>query len=306
MTSLKQDTTGHSISEYVLLFGIVTVVSITALSSLGTDISNLISPDTEVKSEISKLYSLLDTSDRGEEPSSPLLNDILISDQVSSQNSLDILMSQGSVTTSGQGFTDLADRLNNEGIGALSEALANDLDLIILSQNLNPEQQRVLRDLANQAHDIAAIQRTIEAAANTATAPSEFAYAPVKYKGQDYTVAELAGFLDFYGDGTPFETHSPVTAPGAGDSLNQFQTTYKQAQSVGALDNPQINDIVTNHANQIGYLAESVGHKVWQYATDNTLKPDSYNNSLASDATDIHATGICTTGKQKDTGEKCS
>ncbi len=303
----RKGATGHHISEYVLLFGLITVVSITALSSLGGNISGLISyGEPETKAQVDELYDLLNPKEETNTDLSPLAGNSLISNGIDSLDQLDGLDALGTITTSGQGFLDLADRLGSNGIGAVSETLADEMELMLLNPVLNPNQEAILRDLANQAHEIATIQRLIEEASTTATDSAGFASSLISYDGQTYNALELSKLIEFDNTGTPFESNSPITAPGAGPALSDFQATYAQAQSMGALDDPQIEAVITDHANQIGYLAEATGHRMWLYSRpDSTLSPNNYNNELRSDATDVHATGICATGRSKDTGKEC-
>ncbi|HEY9687923.1 MAG TPA: Flp family type IVb pilin [Coleofasciculaceae cyanobacterium] len=149
-------------------------------------------------------------------------------------------------------------------------------------------QAGMLADLANQGHRMAEIQQAIESALASGATPDTA-----------ITIGDQTQSIESWADGLSATTCTG--APTCGVQVNSLNDLLAQASQSGALDDPTVRFLVEALTADIVYLSEPYDDALDNYTTYDNLQVKAVDTVVNSDAE-----GICTTGKGKDNGVKCT
>ncbi len=231
-----------------------------------------------------------------------------------------IRLSDGSILTIENHPGDLLRSIETSGANGTTTELAAGFEEIVRQLHEHGEisdaETRMLIELANQGHRMAALEKLVEDAAAAATSGADYRSTLIEYNGQHYTPRELMKTHLAYHNwepgmaNDPFFTEKIVMRNGVEErayprgETGEFVRLYNEVKNAGMLDNPMINSIVTGFSKQIVILSEQVD-TVYSSVNDNTAL-DNLTNEVYSRSTDLNSAGICHTGGGEDSGVNCS
>jgi len=208
----------------------------------------------------------------------------------------------------------LADKVQTSGANGATELLANQLsaaaELLLAEGKIDASQYDILMQLANQGHEIAQIESLIANAISSANGDTTLLQnMTLVYNGSTYTVTELSQMIGTGATPADLATSNVLALdPAQYDSqIASFASLYTEALNSGALSDPTALSTVTSAAQQIGNLAESVEDTVYQVNnTGLAATTAAVQTQVASVASQMDSSNICTAGSFQDNGVLCS
>lgn len=170
---------------------------------------------------------------------------------------------------------------------------------------ITEEQRQTLLKLANKGHDMAYVERLVEDFVDLAgDRRKEFSNQTYEFQGKKYTpmeLVQLVGYVKSYPSDVLKET------PGGGALLTDFQRLYQEANNNGSLSNAAMKSLVMAAAAQIVMTGELMENSYYHYETGHFRFKNKSDmmNQVASDATNLHSSHICTAGHNIDGGTFC-
>jgi len=235
-------------------------------------------------------------------------------------NDSSILLPDGTMLNLGKYPTNLSKAVETTGVNGTTEMLLGSLESIAKSLKdqgkLTSEQASIFADLANKGHKIADIERTIHDLGQQCNNDSvcfnstQVTYDGVTYKNAWELAGQQVGKHEEGGDPYFWQTNSlggkdmsngsewGVTSQGFYDELARLQNS-------GALNDPQINSIVTGLVGNITKIADTMESETFINVVYGSSKPADINSLVAAKTTDGDAAKICTTGQGTDSGIHC-
>ncbi len=281
---------GKTLAEYALIAFLVALVSIPALTYLGTEIDAMYTGSDPIN-KAQPLFALLNgsgsqngSSAATAENNPPGGANTTMGNAEGGMVSYDYTFSQAIQSSSVEG---IIENLKNGGMGGVTSSLASNLDELInqleASGDMSPEEAAHFRKLSNQGHLIADIQRTIEEAVlKFHGTPDDdnftaFRQQKVVYQGQEMTVQQLAAMVDWMHQmpdnwynqlasgkidtsSTTFFEGANVTHDNGKNELGRFIDLYQDTLNFTAYqDHPELRDYVTSLSATIAYLSDMSG-----------------------------------------------
>jgi Flp pilus assembly pilin Flp len=318
---------GQSLSEYSLLGGIVVLLAIGGIVSLGQSVDGIFENMFASSVSTAGAGGMQVTATNGAPSSAPSPSSSSASSPAGTQG-LTITLSSGQQISLNDYPSKLKTSLQTNGANGTTAMLLANLDSVI--QQLQAEgqvtdaQANLLIALSNQGHKIAEVEKLIEdALANANGDASKFLNTPITYNGKTYPGPKMLG--QEIGFGIMWNTDGAYQD---GVMAQQFRALYDQAVAQGALNDPVAQSIVNILTNQIANTADGVETAVYKISIGES-SPSGYNqaaaNSLterdqslgintqssladlpASTITNQDAAGICAAGSGTDGGKSCT
>jgi hypothetical protein len=238
----------------------------------------------------------------------------------------------------------ITSNIETAGVSGTTEKLLAQLDQMTQEMHelgeLTPEEESLLKQLSNQGHRIASIEKLIEDAWKNSNSLSEFMAQQIEFDGRTYNPHELSSLLGWtassYGismqNGTDeFLTTKNISAVIDGkenisspsQETSRFIDLYNAVQASGLADKPQAQQVVRALSGQIIIISDTLsdftyyadhasqGH-VFESAEiilndieTNGYQKDYMDRYNASRATHANSFGICSTGGHQDSGVQC-
>lgn len=295
---------GQALTEYGLIGGTVFAIVLVSLSPLGHNIADLFS------SMVSPPPKNLDLPNSGSG-----INVTVIGENGSdSPDNTGSIGGQGNDSDSGgSGVTqnipkDLPGYIQVAGANGTTELFADQIrsvaDQLLASGKITQEQANKYYDLANQGNRIASMEKLIEDAMAHGTKT-------VTFEGKTYTPFELSrkvGWPDepanYYS--TPVKTAEDALnrSPGSrSETMQSFLSSYEQLKNSGAMNDPNIKNLVSALSAKISYLSEIIESNVSdQHWGDTKTSLKSY---MASQTSYWNSSQICGIGGGKTAHVRC-
>jgi hypothetical protein len=281
---------GQGLSEYTLIGFIIATVAIVGLAQLGINLNG-------------HFGSMIDAR-----------QPVNVSSVGKTDISNGINVSQGLRFTTAKGLVidlpgyphSLSQTITTAGANGTTDLLANNLESLaeqlLKSGEISQTQYNSLITLANKGHELAVVEGKFEQIA----AESASGYEMEKAIEQDSTLGYWHRGRFYYnlsyleGDNDPTTLRDPLTEP-AKSYIQEFLDVYRSTLKNGSLQDPSVEQVVSNLVANIAYLANVVGGTSGQVATGQ-FPPD----QMASYMMHQDSTGICAAGNGTDSGFQCS
>lgn len=151
--------------------------------------------------------------------------------------------------------------------------------------NLSPEQAEIVKDVANTAHKVAALQQLLTDLSNYSNGDIEkFRNSTVVFEGQTMTALQIAKALGKYG------------------LVAQLDT--KKNNLLASTTDPAVVSVVAGLTDQVKQNATATSQAA-KTAVMTATDPTSVSQVTDATQTDTQASQICDAGKGKDTSKKC-
>jgi Flp pilus assembly pilin Flp len=287
--------TGQSVSEYSLAAGLVVVLSITAMSFLGGQVSNVF---TSMFSSGSSQVTATGNTNTNSNPGN---------NSAGNSFPMTITMSNGQQLTVNMP-ANLKDTVATSGVNGTTSALLADFKSVTeqmhISGDITEEQYSSLIALANQGYRIAEIEGLIEKTANTSANGYTFINTSVQFDGQAMTIWELHTLIGS-APAVPGDYTTPLTTASESNlETANFIKLYNDALSSGALSNPEMQAYVNLLATEIAYLSEVTEAAV--ATVPGTADPCVYwADIITSETTRLDSDSICQVGGGEVTETTC-
>lgn len=199
--------------------------------------------------------------------------------------------------------TDLARSIETLGANGTTLMLAQSLHALgqqLLEQGkITQAGANALSALANQGHQIAAVESAIESvAAQSGGDVDAFRNTPVTYNGQTYANGyELSVGLI----GTTNGSNGYEFAP----EVDKFWSLYSDLWGAGVMNDPGVKELVAYHVQTIHNIADNTRVVGYNMLNHNTGTPDQFNEINASKYTNNQSASICNLGGGLDSGVSC-
>lgn len=302
-----QQSSGQSLAEYGIILSLVAIAGIGGLALFGGSILDGLRGMGPEQTATASAVS------QGADP--PGLNSTA-STAVQSQPPSEATGQTGNITLSNgkvvsfNSITDMVTSVTTAGANGTTTQLAGSLEslaqALLSAGEITEAEASGLKDLANIGHRMAGMQKVIEESLSLAETGNEFYTMDVAWEGKTIAMSSLSGQMDFEqvtGDWR-VDISNPDSLPGAGPEMQKFLKTYQQIESSGLMQDPAVFAQVNDLAAKIVSLAETTEHAVSITDTKNT-SPTGISDIIVSKTTDIYSAEICTTGGNRDSGQKC-
>ncbi len=193
-------------------------------------------------------------------------------------------------------ISNLSESIETAGANGTTTLLIGSLETLIahaeLLGELDPEQVKILRALANQGHRIALIEQTME---TMDTMASQVLKSTVTFEDQEYPKDDLARKVST-----------------SGEDGAEFLALYQEAIAQGALKDPTMGAVISHLVQDILLTSDAFYEVVLESnsAFDFKLNNEINSSLMASKVTDEDSKGICdtsgNTSKNGATGLSCS
>lgn len=200
-------------------------------------------------------------------------------------------------------------KLQTLGANGTTELLAKQIALLAKSLyekgEITEEQRQTLLELANKGHDMAHVEGLVEDFVELAgDRQKEFSSKTYEFQGKQYTPMELVQMVGYVGS---YSSDLLRETPGGGALLTDFQRLYQEADKNGSLSNPAMKSLVMAAAAQIVMTGELVENSYYHYEIGylKFKNKSDMMNQMASDATNLHSSHICTAGNNINGGTFC-
>jgi hypothetical protein len=295
---------GQGLSEYAMIGALVVVVALGGLTLLGGKLSNLFGgmigkpkpPVLAVTSPSTSPQSAPDlpgTAETPAEPRQPM--------QTLPASPVTFKLPSGTLLNLGMP-TDVTESVQTIGangtlimVGTSIKSMAEQL---LASGDINQEQANTLMRLANQAHHMAEIQKTLETiSASYGSDTERFKNAPVTIEGKTYANAYEAALSIGYNDETSAR----------GGELQEFWDLYRNATGAVYMWPPELKAVLEYHAKTVNDLTDSTRVSIRDIMVYNSGTPDKLADMMVNTMTHKKSASICQmdSGNQ-DSGLQCS
>jgi hypothetical protein len=306
-------TAGQSLQEYALIFGLVTVLGVGVLMTLGDTLSDLLTGDRPVQGLQSTTDILVTSTPSGGGTTAP---NVFFDSQ---SETLSFNLPNGQPVTLEQFPLDVQEGLNTTSIEGVNAKLLDTLDSLVQqlegSNAFSPEMLYSLKNLSNKAHALGGVQGGLEQGANNMTSLHTPA-APIQaYLAQYYDEIMSIGYLS---DETTSDyavnlstdpaleaymkkLYPPSEEKGyqaVGTSLYDTLKAYQKAEESGALSNTEVKTVVDMLMKNIVDVSQAVHQSA-------LTQPDQMATTAASHLTHDNAGGICVVAQGESTGHSC-
>lgn len=219
--------------------------------------------------------------------------------------------------------TPLSQNVSTNGANGATQILANTIETMAeqlkSSGTLSTQQYNTLMALANQGHRLGELAGLSEQAAALGRSGSNYLTLNVKFDGENISVRDLGNMIGYSipsNAGPKFDNSTGsiyTTMPkdplnptyGAQGELQSFLDLYHQAERSGALNDPNINKIISSLSSQIALINESVDQAQGAVYVQ-MIAGNAFREQAASSLTHEKSATICTTGGGQDSGVQCS
>lgn len=302
---------GQSLQEYAMLFGLVVIVAVAAVSTLGNQSSALIDNSRQTlvgsKSPFSKNAGLLQ--------SAPLA--------IPGVTTATVTLADGSKITLTDYPTDLAQSVETVGVDGTSKLLAATLKSLAKqlrdSGKISDIEFDQLASLSNKGYQLAEIEGMIEDAARGAKDRNTFIQSSFGVGDTHYgSLAELARSIGWQGaddqsdslidflDSRSLYKKGGMLMPG--EFLYSFYDSFRAVDEGGKITDPVVSALVLKLTEQIASLSDSLE----TVTTDIVSLPEEgeinalLKSKLTSRLGTYKAGGICALGGGAESGVQCS
>lgn len=281
---------GQAISEYCLIGALIAVTSITALTMLGSNLSlsmdSMLSAPPKVSKEANP--SLVPNASDAGNFRNP-----------GPSNGITIILQSGRTLHLDNYPMNVAKSVQTAGVNGATRIMADNIISIahqlVQSGEISPVQESQLISLANQAHNLAEIEKMVESTLQKNLDKTTLMTTSVTFNNTTYThIGDLVNEIGILDDSQT-----------AGGQLANFNTLLAQINSSGAIADPVLNQLVNGLASNVQNLADQTENIFWD-VTNNGLPPSAFSSTVASKTTTEDAASICTTGQGTDNGISCT
>ena len=306
-THQKTGQQGQSLVEYGLLVAFIAVVSLGALTVLGTETDNAISTaGTGIMGQPSSGATANGAVGNGATPFSLDLSN------ASGLGTASVTLADGTVLPLDNYPTAMSASIETTGANGTTQLLAASMETLIEelaeSGKLDVNQTNALMNLANQGHKLAEMEFMIEQAYNNASSNSEFQNTTFMFDGEMLTPGQISQRLGFHNHRTWDMVDKDAMTLGdmtySDSEMKVFIDLYDQAVVTGALDDPQVNAVINTLSNQIAQIAGMM--EDFPEGVKKSNFESAKNDHYASHTTHMNAKGICNAGGGDDIGVQCS
>jgi hypothetical protein len=292
---------GQSMSEYTLIGGVVALSAVVALSFMGTRLSGLFGsmigkPQPMAPVTVANLPAPAPTLPPAvSTPAPPVVGTTAppasgVSIHLPNGSSLNLSLP-----------TSIPHSVQTVGANGTTEMLASSLQTManqmLASGDINQTQANTILQLANEAHHLAEIQKTLEDdSASNGTDVNAFKTKPVVIDGTTYANAYQAALSIGYDD-----------ANNRGPELQRFWDLYTNATSAVYMWPPELKAVLEYHATAVNDLSDSMRVAMRDIIQYNAGTPAELNSRVASTMTHKQSASICTMQDgNADSGVQCS
>lgn len=193
----------------------------------------------------------------------------------------------------------------NGATATLADRIRSIAEQLQAGGDITATQAGSLIALANQGHRLGAIMGLMEQAASNSRNNDEFDRTTVTFEGKHISIEKLENGLGFesmdYGE-MPRDPLNMSLKPYK--ETGAFIEAYQKAQNQGAMDDPQIKNVVQGLASEIVMITVAMDNAQWASSAGD-IKPITLLDHAASAITHADSGGICLNGKAKDSGIQC-
>jgi hypothetical protein len=286
---------GQSLSEYGLIGGLVALCACTALVLMGNRLSGLFGamiqkPNPQAPVAIVAVPPAPLPAPEPALPAAPGSGGVSVqlSDGSSMKLSLPSDIAQSVQTVGANGTTDL-----------LASSLETMAGQMLADGKIDQNQANVIQQLANEAHHLANIQKTLEEdTTRNGKDTAAFKTTPVTVDGTTYANAYEAALSIGYND-----------AHQRGAELQRFWDLYTQVTSKTYMWPPELKEVLQYHATAVNDLSDSMRVAMRNMIKYHAITPAEINDQIADTLTKTHkqSASICTMqAGNRDTGVHCS
>jgi hypothetical protein len=295
---------GQSAAEYALVGGLVLLVSIPALGTLSSVFNSKLGQSTTSMGALQQSLASFSPATTGAGSGSG--SGSVIGSTVSGTQTVTLDLGNGEKLTIPNFPTNSAQIIETAGASGVTDALASTLKqlatALAASGKITEADSQALIDLANQGSTMAGVIKVLESAP---TAPDPKSV-QVTYNSQTYSLYELRELINFAGTSQANwiqEGADPTYTTGA--EVVKFTKLFHQVQSTPAMQNPLIQNLITNLATRIVTTSDEVDNFIYKSSVDGQDFRTNYvglKNQLVQD----DSTTICLTGGGSGTGVSCN
>ncbi len=288
---------GQSLTEYGLGIGLVALISLAGLTSLGGNLKialeNMIPKPTP---PVAVSVALPGGPAKGSGSSS--------SSQGPTQTGAPVSFSGNSVIKPADFTTNLTSTVTTLGANGTTFELAKQLNAMsakmLASGEISETEANKLYALANQGYRLANLEKQVEDASKRNSSTGAFLASSINFDGKTYTMPQVASLIGF---GTPTELRQDIKANNnymletndASPETLAFINLYQDAINSPNLQNSEAKGVVSQLSSEISYLTDDVSNLIYgAYAPDITL--ENLNQNTVSAATVYDSTAICYVG----------
>jgi Flp pilus assembly pilin Flp len=179
----------------------------------------------------------------------------------------------------------------------LGSSIQSMAEQMLASGEIDEKQASTLMQLANQAHHMAEIQKTLEdTSAKYGSDVNAFKNTPVTIDGKQYANAYEAAQSIGYDD-----------ANKRGEELGEFWNLYTSATSATYMWPPELKSVLEYHAQTINNISDSMRVSMRDILVYNAGSPDTIGNMMVDQITNKKAASICEMDNgNQDSGVHCN
>ncbi len=308
---------GVSMSEYALVAGLVLLLVIPGLSSLGDVLNKVVSNMLPAMAKSSPTSPALVSLPPAVQPSPSLpVNNPVVSGGQFSGKTIGVSFRAGNGTVDLPNYpSNIQETVQTIGANGATELLSDQLEILakqLLQKGAITEQQaNALIFLANKGHTLADMEKGLESSLksgqNSKALNNVQIVMDVRSFRQDgdpmgnKTTQSYNGILDLVGK---MDVELATGKPSS--NLLYFKNAWDAAERSGAMTNPNVKAIVNQLAGTIYDIANEVGKVTKDFARDKISSPTDVVPMVAAQQTHDNSAGICMVGNGRDSGIHCS